>query len=201
MIHITQDQNVFESENLKVATLTGDYEDGTLIEFYDVDSPNIISGTFQAQYIKYGGLVYKFSGHKELGEEILKIDPTSTHTAASYVRMTNELLAQMDNGELEPGSLDEAIVTEQEKMEEKKINPDEQKEEIEETIEEAAEEEENIPEETIKEEVLPEEEVPTEGIQPEQEVFLTPVEEIVPEVIPEEQAVSMLNRKTKRKFG
>ncbi len=119
MIHIEKDQNVAENPNLKIMTPTGDYDDNANIEFYDVGNPEIAAGSFQAQYVKYGGLVYKFNDPKELGNEILKIDPTSTHTAASYVRMTNDLLAQMNSGSLEPSSLDQALASEQVKMEEK----------------------------------------------------------------------------------
>ncbi len=123
MIHIEKDQRVLENENLRIATTTGDYEDGALIEFYNISDPEMVAGSFQAQYVKYGSLVYKFNDHKELGTAILKIDPTSTHTAASYVRMTNELLAQMEGGSLEPTSLDQALATEQIKMEDAIDNP------------------------------------------------------------------------------
>ncbi len=123
MIHIEKDQKIAENENLRVATATGDYEDTALIEFYEISKPGIATGSFQAQFIKYGGVVYKFNDPKELGNEILRIDPESTHTAASYVRMTNELLVQMNGGMLEPGSLGQVLVTEQVKMEEAIENP------------------------------------------------------------------------------
>jgi hypothetical protein len=123
MIHIEKDQKIAENENLRVATATGDYEDAALIEFYEISKPGIATGSFQAQFIKYGGVVYKFNDPKELGNEILRIDPESTHTAASYVRMTNELLVQMNGGTLEPGSLDQVLATEQVKMEEAIENP------------------------------------------------------------------------------
>jgi hypothetical protein len=116
MIHIDQDQTISENSNLRVMTPTGDYEDSTLIEFYDVSAPAIVSGAFQAQYVKYGNMVYTFNDPIELGKEILKIDPTSTHTAASYVRMTEELLVKMNNGSLEPSSLDQVLSVEQDTM-------------------------------------------------------------------------------------
>ncbi|HRH23935.1 MAG TPA: hypothetical protein PK295_04905 [Candidatus Magasanikbacteria bacterium] len=123
MIHIEQGQKVAESEIWIVATTTGDYADSALIEFYDSNNPGVILGAFEAQYIKYGGMVYRCNNAKELGESILKIDPDSTHTAASYVRMSNELLAQMEGGSLEPSSLDEVQATEQAKMEDAIENP------------------------------------------------------------------------------
>lgn len=130
MIHIEKDQEILDEKNFRIFTTTGDYEDSALIEFYDIEKPEIIAGSFQAQYIKYGNLVYKFSDPKELGEEILKIDPESTHTAASYVRMTNELLQKMNQGSLEPESLDEVITSEQEIMKEKKEEEIEEEEQI-----------------------------------------------------------------------
>lgn len=123
MIHIEQNQKISDSENLFVATATGDYEDNALIEFYEEAKPGIVLGSFQAQYVKYGNIVYKFSGHKELGEEILKIDPDSTHTSASFVRMSNQLLSQMNEGSLESTSLDNVIATEQNNVENQINNP------------------------------------------------------------------------------
>ncbi len=123
MIHIEKDQLVSENQTLKVATATGDYDDNALIEVYDISNPGVITGSFHAQYIAYGGLVYRYNSAKELGEEILKIDPQSTHTSASYVRMSNELLAKMDGGTLEVDSLDEVISNEQTKIEQQRIEP------------------------------------------------------------------------------
>jgi hypothetical protein len=123
MIHIEKDQLVSENPNLKVATATGDYDDNALIEVYDISNQDVIAGAFHAQYIAYGGLVYRYNSAKELGEEILKIDPQSTHTSASYVRMSNELLAKMDGGTLEVDSLDEVISTEHTKIEQQRIEP------------------------------------------------------------------------------
>ncbi len=192
MIHIDQDQNIIENENLKVLTPTGDYEDTALIEFYDINNPDFTTGTFQAQYIKYGGVVYKFNGPKELGEEILKIDPESTHTAASYVRMTNELLDQMNTGSLEPSSLDQVITDEQIKTEEQMLNNEEPivEENIEEPISENPVEE--IPVTTTTENTIIVEPTPEEVVIP----------EITPEnLIPAEEPISMITRKIKRKIG
>lgn len=191
MIHIEKNQNIADNENLRVATPTGDYEDGALIEFYDTNDEGAIAGTFQAQYIKYGGMVYSFGGHKELGEGILKIDPNSTHTAASFVRMTNQLLAQMEEGSLEPSSLDQVITEEQAK-----------------TTDQIEDPQEDLPTEEIPpEEVLPEEEINPE----EPEAVLDPEvivpDEVVPEVIEEEapttteEPVSVLSGRRKRKIA
>lgn len=186
MIHIEKDSEIFGEANLRVATATGDYEDGALIEFYNIENPDVVAGSFQAQYIKYGNMVYTYNGHMELGNAILKIDPESTHTSASYVRMSRDLLAQMNGGSLEVSSLDQVINTQ-------KKNIEDQIEETEASEEEAPVEdvEESAPQDT--EEGTPE--TPAES-QPE-----TPVEnESVSEtesVLP--APVARIIRKTKKK--
>ncbi len=170
MIHIEKDTDVIENPNTKVATATGDYEDNALIEVYSTDEPDKIVGAFQAQFIRYGSMVYACNGHMELGAAILKIDPESTHTSASYVRMSRELLSQMNGGSLESTSLDEVISAEKKSTEEK---IGEEPEVVDEPPTEA------LPEEPVApdpEEVVPQE-VPEE--------IVPPIEEAVPEVVPE----------------
>jgi hypothetical protein len=118
MIHIEKDQAIAENENIKVLSPTGDYNDTDLIEYYSVEEPEVAQGAYHAQFIKYGGIVYRFNDPKELGAEILKIEPESTHTAASFVRMQNELSKQFDQGSLESNSLNEVLETEQVRMDE-----------------------------------------------------------------------------------
>ena len=108
MIHIEKDQSIYENNNLRVLSNTGDYDDNQLIEVYDVEKPETVS-SFAAQFIKYGSIVYKFSTPPELGEEILKNDPESTHSAASYVRMQKELLRQITEDSLESDSLSKVL--------------------------------------------------------------------------------------------
>lgn len=226
MIHIEKDKEIFGEVNLRIATATGDYEDSALIEFYEITNPGIVAGAFQAQYVKYGNLVYGFNDPVDLGSAILVVDPVSTHTAASYVRMTQELLAQMNGGNLEATSLDEVMATEQENMEQKKeeavteeetieeetIEEETTKEEVEEATEESEEDTtEDEPEETedpiieeeeVIDEVLPEEET-IEDVLPviEEEPIPAPIEDVVPEVpVAEPEPVSILRRKSKRKI-
>ncbi len=210
MIHIIKDQIIAENENLRVATATGDYEDTALIEFYDIKNPDFIAGAFQAQFIIYGGLVYLYNDHIELGNTILEIDPNSTHTSASYVRMNNELLAKMNNGTLEPESLNQTLNAEKENMENQMVDTEKFIEEKERSIEEIEKPiEENVPVENMPEENVPVENetivepIPEEVI--EQEVLpenIPAIEDVVaPEVITTEEPVSMIKRKVKRKIG
>ncbi len=60
MIYIEKDQQVFEDKNLRVYSASGNYDDNYLIEVYDVENPGFVTGSFAAQYIKYGSIVYKF---------------------------------------------------------------------------------------------------------------------------------------------
>lgn len=179
MIHIEQNQTIPENENIRVLSQAGDYNDTDLIEYYSIKEPGIAQGAYHAQFIKYGGLVYRFSDPKELGEEILKIDPESTHTSASYVRMMNELLGKMNEGSLEPESLSQVISDEQANMEEKieeSFAPDKVEEEI---IEEETFEEEPIIESVVEEETIPQMESPVE-------VEENILENVSTEIIPEE---------------
>lgn len=123
MIHIEKDQKVVENEHLRVASETGDYEDSAQIEFYDIKKPDSVYGSFQAQYVKYGGLVYRFNSPRELGIEILRVDPNSTHTAASFVRISDELLAKLNDGSLEPSSLNAMLTEEQPVLPDKVAEP------------------------------------------------------------------------------
>lgn len=125
MIRITKGQEVQGEQSLSVVTETGDYEDTALIECVGTGSVVV----YQAQYVKYGQLVYQHSDPIELGRALLLIDPESTHSAASYVRMSTELLAKMNAGSLEPDSLDEVIATEQSVTEAQRENRTENLEE------------------------------------------------------------------------
>lgn len=147
-----------DAPNMRVASPTGEYDDTALVECFDPEHPEIGYAMYQAQYIKYGNFVYYYNDPKELGAELLKIDPESTHTAASFVRMSNELLAQMNSGSLEGSTLESAINENQEGV-----------------IEEPAAEE--VPEPAPPTESAPDP-VPESVSDPE------PVPEVVPEPIP-----------------
>jgi hypothetical protein len=179
MIYIEKDQIVAGEKNLRVASSTGEYEDNALIEFYDISNPNIIIGAFAAQYIKYGSLVYKFSDHKELGEAILEIDPSSTHSTASFVRMNRELTDQMNKGSLGEDSLDQAASLEKELIQENK--------KVEEVLDEDdAEAQEEIVEEEIEEDVTEESDNTSEEDEPQTTEEETEEVGTNPEVLGEE---------------
>lgn len=119
MIYIEKNQKIAENENVRVYSPSGEYQDNDLIEVYDISSPEIVAGAFAAQYIRYGGIVYKFNDPQELGRAILEIDPTSTHGSASFVRMQDELLAKLNGGDLNTQTLQETITNEMNSIEQK----------------------------------------------------------------------------------
>ncbi len=215
MIYIEQHAALMEDTNLKVASPTGSYEDMALIECYDSADPSLSRGAYQAQYVKYGNMVYYFNEPKELGLAILALDPKSTHSAASYVRMTNELLSQMNSGSLEPASLQDAMAVEQTVMEEQAENPTTEtvvEDEVE-LFEESGEESEDVSPQ------LPEISLPdTSSTTPEvlgtstsptilpsiSEIFEATTTPIAPDAVPEatttEEVISLLKQKVTRKL-
>lgn len=199
MIYIEQDQKISENENMRVFSPTGDYNDSDFIEFYDKENSNVVIGAYHAQYVKYGSLVYRYTDPKELGAEILKIDPESNHSAASLVRMQNELLKQFDQGSLEPESLRQVMEEEQaineENMSQNKedVVEDGEKEETEDNTTEKFEEE-VIEEDTGEENVTGENMdtgAETEGENIDENISET--ENITPGVVPDETIEQELN--------
>ncbi len=82
MIHIKKGQQVPENSNLLVFSATGDYNDDDLVECCDAGNLTMAVNAFQAQFIKYGSMVYRYNEQEQLGEAIVEIDPGSTHDSA-----------------------------------------------------------------------------------------------------------------------
>jgi hypothetical protein len=82
MIHIEQNQKIPENPGLRVLSPTGDYNDVDLIECAPLDGDDIAVASLQAQFIKYGGLVYRYNEPEELGKAIYEVDKNSTHDSA-----------------------------------------------------------------------------------------------------------------------
>ncbi len=98
MIHITKGQSVPEHPELRVYSDTGDYEDTDLINCYKIGKPNSAFCGFEASYIGYGGMVYRYADVEKLGEALLAIDPNCKHKAALFFK--NELIRK---GKIEKG--------------------------------------------------------------------------------------------------
>ena len=86
MVHIEKSQKVPQNENLIVFSPSGDYDEDQLIECCEINNPSVAIGAYQAQFIKYGGVVYRFNDEEELGAELVKLDPSSSHRAVAFYK-------------------------------------------------------------------------------------------------------------------
>lgn len=78
MIYLEQGQKVFDRPELVVYEPTGERNDADMVICAEAKNPSEPFCWLEAQYIAYGGVVYKISDDKELETEILKMDPDST---------------------------------------------------------------------------------------------------------------------------
>lgn len=112
MIHIEQDQSVPENENLRVLSVSGDYDDNDLIECYHIDNPGFALSAFSSTFVKYGGFVYQFSDPVLLGKALLEIDPGCTHNAATLFKEEDARRIKREDGDFTPENpvpVDESI--------------------------------------------------------------------------------------------
>lgn len=78
MIYLEQGQKVLDRPELVVYEPTGERNDTDMVICAEAKNPGEPFCWLEAQYIAYGGVVYKISDEKELETEILKIDPDSS---------------------------------------------------------------------------------------------------------------------------
>lgn len=92
---------MFGEQKLWVATATGEYADTDLIECVEEGTP---SGAhmFQAQYIKYGSIVYQHNTPEELGAALFGVDPESSHDAVLLYKEDEARRQARSEGVLEP---------------------------------------------------------------------------------------------------
>lgn len=78
MIYLEQGQKLADRPELVVYEQTGERNDADMVICAKAETPTEPFCWLEAQYIAYGGLVYRVSDDKELETEILKIDPDTT---------------------------------------------------------------------------------------------------------------------------
>lgn len=83
MVHIEKGQKIPQNEDLIVYSPTGDYDEEQLIECGTISQPDFAVCAYQAQFVKYGSIVYRFNTSEELGAELIKVDPSSNHKAVA----------------------------------------------------------------------------------------------------------------------
>lgn len=86
MITIQNGSAVPDSTDLVVAMADGEYADADLIMCAIRSNPGTPTAMYQAQYLKYGPMVYQYETPEALGAAIVALDPTSTHDAAQLFR-------------------------------------------------------------------------------------------------------------------
>ena len=104
MVPITKDLKISEQESLVVYSPAGDYADTDLILCADAANPSVPTAMLQAQFVKYGPVVYQFSTPEDLGAALVTLDPTSTHDAAALYREDQARKVAREAGTLEPGN-------------------------------------------------------------------------------------------------
>lgn len=81
MITITEGQAVAENEGLVVSSKGSDYADTDLILCASKEQPLVPIAMYQAQFVRYGSVVYQFNTPEDLGKALYEIDKDSTHDA------------------------------------------------------------------------------------------------------------------------
>jgi len=102
MVPITKGDRLLDVDNFVVLSDSGEYGDFDLILCGDPSSSAESAMMYQAQFVRYGGLVYRFETPETLGEALIAIDPKSTHDAAQLFREDEERRVKREKGTLEP---------------------------------------------------------------------------------------------------
>lgn len=102
MIPITKGMSVPDAPSLVVTTDDGRYGDFDLIQCADVTDQTSSACAYQAQFIRYGKMVYQYQTPETLGEAIVAFDPESTHDAAQLWREELARKVARDTGTLTP---------------------------------------------------------------------------------------------------
>jgi hypothetical protein len=102
MIPIRKNQDVPTRADLQVCADTGEYGDADFILCAKKDRPEFAVEMFQAQFVRYGSVVYQFNTQEELGAALFAADPDSTHDAVALYKEEQARQAARRAGTLEP---------------------------------------------------------------------------------------------------
>lgn len=102
MIPLVKGERLRELAHLEVRADSGEYSDVDLILCGDATDPEAPEGVYQAQFIRYGNLVYQFETPESLGEAIVALEPESTHDSAQLWREEEARRIKRMGGKLEP---------------------------------------------------------------------------------------------------
>lgn len=102
MISLAQGAPIPSLPNFVIASGDGQYADTDLILCASADVPDFPVAQYQAQFIRYGEVVYQFETPEALGEALVAIDPESTHDAAQLWREEEVRRFAREKGTLTP---------------------------------------------------------------------------------------------------
>jgi hypothetical protein len=102
MVTITSDLAIAEHPTLFVYSPAGEYADADLILCADRSDPATPVAMLQAQFIKYGSMVYQFNTPEDLGKAILAIDANSKLDAVVLYQQAEARDAARAAGTLTP---------------------------------------------------------------------------------------------------
>lgn len=86
MVTLTQDVKIADSPSLVLCSPEGDYQDTDLVLFAEAKDPTFATAQFQAQFAKYGPVVYQYNTPEELGAALFALDPASTHDSVALYK-------------------------------------------------------------------------------------------------------------------
>jgi hypothetical protein len=102
MVTVTENMDIAGDPNLTVYSPTGDYADTDLILCADKKNPGLPIVQLQAQYLRYGPIVYQYNAPEELGGALFALDPDSTHDAVLLYKEEEARKAARMGGTLIP---------------------------------------------------------------------------------------------------
>lgn len=104
MISITTGAPIPEQNDLVVYSQSGNYADTDLILCAETGNPLQPTAMLQAQYVRYGAIVYHFNTPETLGEALLALDLDSTHDAVALYKEQAARDAARNAGTLTPNA-------------------------------------------------------------------------------------------------
>ncbi len=101
MITLVKGMKVPDDSKLAVVAESGDYAEADLI-LCAPEGTDFATAMLQAQYVKYGPVVYQFETPEELGKALYEQDPESTHDAVALYKEELARDAARASGTLTP---------------------------------------------------------------------------------------------------
>ncbi len=86
MISITQGSSLADNGGMIIVSPSGQYADTDLILCATKTEPDLAIAMYQAQFLRYGDIVYQFNTPEDLGKAVFAIDPEATLDAVTLYK-------------------------------------------------------------------------------------------------------------------